>query len=286
MKIKLTDSECDIGYLQELFRRPYVWLLCLSVFWFSLYLFAKLYFPIISEAKPWFLRLTTATFGSYLTAVVVDRSFRNKERRERERINHTALKRFQDVLNGHLCLLAEWYIASSDIESFEKPNSMRKLLEDDFIEVVENLDFEADAPTTHPNQDWLNYSAKKLLFFNNEINNFIMKHGEYLDSDTIEILESVANSTMSSAIIQKEKTRPEIQRIRKNSDIDWEEKPTELLLLSLNSHVETHVDDILDLIDRYEERGFDVHSFEPNAFSDDVAPSIGSARAEVKYVKQ
>lgn len=270
--------------LREFFRKPYVFLLYLSGVCFSTYLsleFSNLQNP---ELQPWFLSLTTATFGSYLTAIVVDKSFRDKEHRERERVRRTALRRLQAPLNRHLSLLAGWYVAASDEESFDKPDSLRTLLEDDFPETVMYLDFESSAPTTNPDQDWLNYSANQLLSFNQEIDEVLAKYGVYLDSDMVESLELVANSTMSSAIISCERTRPEIRRWREETEIDRPSSGNHLSLV-LNEQVEDHVENVLRLMQHYENRELEFELSGTSPLNESMTPSVGSARLEVMIQK-
>jgi hypothetical protein len=255
-------------------------LLLLSVVSFSIYLSLEFAYQAIPEIQPWLLSFTTATFGSYLTAIVVDKSFRDKERREQERIRTTALRRLEAPLNAHLSLLAGWYVTASAKETLNEPDSFRSLLEDDFTETVTHFDFLAEAPATAPNQDWLDYSAHELQNFNQEIERVLAKHGAYLDSETIEILEQLADSTVSSIVISRAKTRPEIQRWRTERGIDSTEVGEHLALV-INEQVEEHVENVLRLMQHYEERGLKFKSTGTSPLSDSIAPSVESARLDI-----
>lgn len=268
--------------LREFFRQPYVNLLYASVVNLSLYLFLELSPLEIPEIQSWFLSLTTATVGSYLTAIAVDKSFRDKERRERERIRTTALESLRTPLKSHLSLLAGWYVAASVEGTLDEPDSFRTLLEEgDFTETVQYLDFGGEVPTTTPDQDWLNYSANELLMFNQEIDEALTKHGAFLDPEIIESLELIADSTMSSVIISGERNKPGIQRWKERNEVKRDAGSGNHFSVVLNEQVEEHVENVLTLIEHYEERGFQFTSLERSPSEDSVLPSVESARLNI-----
>ncbi|MFB6233766.1 MAG: hypothetical protein ABEH81_06455 [Halopenitus sp.] len=156
-------SGTSLNRISDFFEWPYVVLLAISGVCFIIYT-VSIVFLDNQDIATWFSRLTAATLGSYLTAVVVDKSFRKQERKEKERVKNIALQELRSPLHEHLNLLAKWYTASRAERPEEMPSSWKEFLQNDFPETIENMDFSASAPAVKE-QNWLTYSMSEVQEF-------------------------------------------------------------------------------------------------------------------------
>lgn len=268
------------GFLQW----PYVGLLVLCAAWFAIYLLSVLYLQN-QELQTWTSRLTAATLGSYLTAILVDKSFRDKERREEARIRNTALEELRIPLNAHLSHLTHWYTASLSEQSDEFPSSWLEFLESDYVETVQKLDFSSSTPSTDENKIWLAYSSEHMREFRNDVNSVTTKYSHAMDSEMVHTLQELATSQMMSTIINMHKALPEIERLEgKKHAKDIAEE----LGLVINDDVEDHISNLISLIEYYDEPDApDIAPFEGTSLHrDDVVPEIGSARLDVEIISE
>jgi hypothetical protein len=261
-----------------------VGLLVLCAAWFAIYLFSFLYLQN-QELQTWTSRLTAATLGSYLTAILVDKSFRDKERREEVRIRNTALEELRIPLNAHLNHLTSWYTASLSEQPDEISSSWMEFLNSDYVDTVQKLDFSSSTHTTDENKIGLAYSSEHMKEFQNDVNSVATKYSHAMDSEMVHTLQELATSQMVSTIINMHRALPEIERLegkKHAKDITGE------LALVINDDVEDHISNLMSLIEYYDESDApDIAPFEGTSLhSANVAPQIGSARLDLEIISE
>lgn len=266
-----------INKVSVLFQWPYRLLLAISVISFIIYL-ASFVLLNNQHIRTWFSRLTAATFGSYLTAIVVDYSFREQERKEKERIKNIALQEFRSPLAAHLNLLTKWYTASRSEKPEEMPSSWGELFQDDFPETIENLDFSASAPAVKK-QNWLAYSMDETQEFKQQINGISTKYGYTMDSDMTASFQRLENSMLFETLLgggQK------VRQMKERSGPEHVEKETKKMGGFVSDSIESHIDHLSEIMAYYEDSNApDLPPFENTSIhNSNYAPAIGSARLD------
>lgn len=249
------------------FRKPYIYLLVLSGVFLLLYLGVFFGLSESNPLLPWFGRLTASVLGAYLTAVLVDGTFREEERRRKENIRETAANELSLILRDQKRQIEELYkAAASHPPDEDEIETLRDLVESDSFEEIRMLDLNSTCPRANrPNTyTWIDllYDNKRNL--DEEVNAIIKKYGIYLESDFIEDLHSLTDQSFFHMV----------EGLRSVS-FDNGERP-----LLLHNHTYSDLTDYItllsDVCDHIDE-GFNEHEL-ILLYSEDTSPSIGASR--------
>jgi len=269
--------------ISEIVRFPYGGLLLISSLFFILYVIS-VYSGISDNFEAWFSRLTAATFGSYLTAIVVDRSFRRREQKELERIENSALRELKEPINGHLKVLCTWYTSSLGQRPEKIPSTWEELFEGEFEDQVVYLDFSGDSPTTNDDVDMMMYSAHKFKEFSESIDLVLWKYSHGMESDLVEKLESLSNSELIDSVVHVQDSRKEFRRL---DGKDREKALIQFYSTSIHNSAGEHLDDLTYILNKYDEvDNINIAEFEGTSIHrDDVDPEIGNAKLNEKVAE-
>lgn len=223
-------------------------------------------------------RLAVTSFGSYLTVILVDLSFRRKEDRERERIKRIALERLAGTINSHIEMLSEWYIAALEEEPEFTPESYPDLFNEEYIRTTRRVDFSKNYPTAGngPDPTWLDMSGQRMESFSEDVEDTISNYGIYMEPEMIKTVQNISDSGINQLfqndIIQSD------QRIGATRDCNL------LAGEGVDYFLAKHLNLILEVIQWYDQDP-ELHIkpvVELDAWRDDVTPNVGSARLEKK----
>lgn len=146
--------------------------------------------------------LAVGTFSSYLTAVLVDGTFRQKEERERKNLQNTALTELRNPLNGYLKLLRVWYRCSLEGVPESPSDSLKEVIATDEIEKVRLLNFAETYPVLGRSEDYtfLTHSAHSIEQFQTDIDEILQKYSAFLDPELVNNLQELKNSDLFNMI--------------------------------------------------------------------------------------
>lgn len=186
-------------------RRPYIWLLVISIL---LAVVASLpaFVPdlaLISSMRPDIGALAIGIFSSYLTAVFVDGTFRAKEKRDRQRLQNTALTELQRPLNSYLKLLRIWYRCSLKDIPEQPPQSLRSVIETDEIESVRLLNFGETYPIHQgpATYTFLTHSAHQIEQIQSNLDEVLQKYSHFMDPELLESVQEFRNSKLFNTMV-------------------------------------------------------------------------------------
>lgn len=280
-KVRLSRYTSTMSWIYSFLKLPYGLLLMFSGTFFLLYLVFLMIYPEFQELHSWVSRLSVTTFGAYLTAIVVDRSFREQQRMEQKKIRNVALEQLRKPLNRHLSLLVSMYAASITERPDNLPESWQDLLDEEFGDAVFHLDFSASSPTTDDHELWMDHAASQLEQFGNEVDQVLAKYGDVMQPHLIQTLQNVGDSQMSQLLIMNYELRGHVSKEEYNS---YSRQMAPLV----NTDVEDHIKYLNDLLDYYEsDQSPDLSPFRGTCLhSDDISPSIGSARLNSEFASE
>ena len=269
-------------------RRPYVWLLIISILIGLILLFNSRgpfvwlpnYVPRIpylsTNQQQLLSSLGVGIFSSYLTTVLIDGTFREREERERRQLQNTALTELSTPLNKYLKLLRIWYRTSLDEVPNSPSDSLIEVIEKKEIETIRMLDFSESYPVLGGPRDYtfLIHSANQIEEIQESVDEVIQKYGPFLNPELINELQKLKNSEVFSTI--------KSQRDYKL----WSSKDV-LALFAEDLYVEFEKDmnSLLEVVSFYQEP----NSPELNLIDisgmwiDDEKPKIGSARIDIPF---
>lgn len=231
---------------------------------------------VVQNLKNLLTGVATATFASYLTIILVDSTFREQEKRRRQKMKNAAFVQLRTDMNRHLDFLGEMYIASS-IESRDSlPSSYDEFFNSDFTTAVQLLDFSKEYPTARESKTvlWFDYSETQLKQFQNSIDQVIGQYGIWLDPDTVRKLQAV----QSTAFVGLITSMAEGNIIQLDVEMGYDREYT--VLYGHQGIIEDHTHAVLELLEEFEKSDevsvTDVEDL--GVWSENVAPGLGSAR--------
>lgn len=145
--------------------------------------------------------LASGFLGSFLTVLLIDRALEQERKQETARVRNIALAQLRPVLLGHLLLLTDWYKAASPERPSHLPSTIPGIFSDDYYLQIRFLDFSREAPV-YPATDWFHYTAHQFESFRTQIWRVVDKYAVFLESESLELLEGLANSAPINMIIQ------------------------------------------------------------------------------------
>ncbi|MGB9966302.1 hypothetical protein [Halobacterium hubeiense] len=226
--------------------------------------------------------VSTATFSSYITILLVDRSFRRQKKNRRKKMRSAALRQLEGDLVSHLNFLVNMYIAASEEHPDKIPETYDDLFTDEFFKTVQYLDFSKEYPTARDSRfiRWFDYAESHLNGFQNAIDQAISQYSMWLDPEVVETLQEIRGSTFSGMVI----TASETDMMQLDKEMGYEREYT--VFFGYEEFVEEHTNALLALVQEYE-KSQDVELTEVgdlNAWSEEIAPTAGTARRNPESV--
>ncbi len=220
------------------------------------------------------LNLGTEILGILLTVALIDRVIRSNEKAERERYRAIAIKQLRIPLLHHLDVLLNIFKASIQSPPEKSYANVSELFDDDYFSQIGLLDFAKQAPVMGGIQ-WFEYLSYEFSKFKDGLGRTIEKYAPYLDSDSIDLMEQILNSSFLAYILQV----PAIRATDQNVGF----KRAYNMLFGVQEMVVEYTDLFSQLVETYnrcaaEDKRLLVHDY---FWSNNTAPLIGSGRIDM-----
>lgn len=256
--------------------RPYIYPLLVSIVALLGLYYVQSSELMIQNLENLLSGVATATFASYLTIILVDSTFREQEKKRRQKMQNAAFDYLQTDMNRHLGFLGEMYVASSINSLDSPPSSYDEFFNRDFSTTIQLLDFSKEYPTARESRTilWFDYSEAHFKEFQNSIDQVIAQYGAWLDPSTVEKLQKVQSSTFMGMVTSM--SEGNIIQLDEEQGYDREYA----VLYGHQDIVEDHTDALLALLEEYEDvNEVSITDIEDlGAWSESVSPGLGSAR--------
>lgn len=272
-----------------IFEPPYLYVFIGSILFAIVYALSAIFIIENNEIKAWLSRISVGLAGSYITAIVIDREFRNREAMERRQIQTTALEQLEPSLRSHIELLLNWYVASSVKLPPKLPNSYDEFFDEDYIKRIKWLDLSSESPvyTIDPSEDYIAYNGKSMSEFTEDINQIMSQYNTHLDSDMVQDLVNLSNSDLMGMLILLNDNRESIGKLQEEEGVPFRRNMLDIEELmrpdGTTRAIEKHLGLVISIIDRYSNYPlleFDsIDEFE--VWNEDRIPKAGSARVEL-----
>ena len=242
-----------------------------------LVVFALAIMSLFAYGKGWFedfsLNLGTELIGVLISVLFIDLVVSRHERAEKLKLRKIALRQLRIPMQRHLNLLFGIYkasVAQEPEQKFDKPES---LFCEDYFTQIAYFDFSKEAPVV-PKQQWMQYIQKEVKNFNDSLSRTLEKYAIYLDSEVIDLLEKMINSSFLSFLQQ-------IPNIRHTDEIEgYIRKYVFFGAPGMRDMVEEYSKDFSRITEIYNSvvDSNQVVKFSEDIWRNNVAPKIGSAR--------
>lgn len=147
------------------------------------------------------LNTGTGVFGILLTVFLIDEVIRRNEARERKRVREVAFQQLRIPLLHQLTMLHSMYKASIPSLPENQPVEIRDLFSDSYFIQLAFLDFSKPAPLASAmSLQWFDYLKMEVEKFKLALGRTIEKYAIFLDGGTVELLETLINSTFISLL--------------------------------------------------------------------------------------
>ena len=184
--------------MKKFLRNSYILLILLAFFLLLLYLKNP---GTTHWLQDFTLNLMTEIIGILLVVILIDRVININQENERKKLQEIAFQQLRIPLLHHFTLLFNIFKSSV----LEKPKKnyieVSDLFDDIYFDQITYFDFSKPAPI-FPQTDWSNHLSNKSREFKNDLNRTVEKYSLYLESDIIDLIEEIINSSFISFIIQ------------------------------------------------------------------------------------
>lgn len=155
------------------------------------------------------LNLAAGIVGTLLTVFLIDQVLRSKEESEekekKRKYQEIALRHLRIPLINHLRMFTNILKAVSQSAPQKSYDSVHDLFDKDYFAKLELLDFSKDAPLL--GYKWSDYIARECSRFKESITRTLDRYSLYLDSDIVELMEQIINSSFMDFVVGAPATR-------------------------------------------------------------------------------
>lgn len=144
--------------------------------------------------------LAAGFLGTFLTVFLIDTAIARERERESRRVRALALGQLRSSLLRQLDLLCGWFKAAAKHKPTTQLSDLKDIFSDEYYDEVLFFDFSKAAPTSPP-MAWFRWSATEMVEFRTGLNTVLDKYAAFLDAETLEILEALANSPIPGSLI-------------------------------------------------------------------------------------
>jgi hypothetical protein len=155
------------------------------------------------------LNLGTEISGILLTVLLIDAVIRRKDAHDQKRYRRIALQQLRMPLFSHLLLLSGMYKASVERNPAREISNLRDLFSEDYFEQIAYFNVMGPSPAAlqllgpssvaggkkPPSIPWYQYLNSEVERFKEDLQRVVDKYAMYLDPETIDLLEQLANSS-------------------------------------------------------------------------------------------
>lgn len=258
--------------------------------------------PTLEGWRAFALKLGTEILGILFTVLLIEAVIRRKE--ERDRAWHRrrawyrriALRQLRIPLNNHLRLLSDMYKASVERKPDREISNLRDLFSEDYFEQITYFNAMGPSPAAHPMPlcsvtsgaqrrwiPWDQFLSTEVKQFKEEVDRVVDKYAMYLDPETMDLLERLANSPVvmsvghlpmsATMLLQSWGPQQAYNPFIVEDDARIVRKHTDVFSKVVDIYNKEAPDDRKVLIRNYK------------MWSDGVAPAVGSSRASYRILE-
>jgi hypothetical protein len=216
--------------------------------------------------------LAAGFLGALLTVTLIDRRLERQHKALSTKVRKVAFNKIRPTLSSHIGVLSNWQKAAAQHPPEHLPQTIEDVFDESYFRDVRTFDFSKSAPTLTP-MSWFMWTPQSFKAFREQLSIVVDTYVAFLEPDTIERFESLANSTIVLMLIQMP-NMPEIDArlgTRRRYNMFWDE--------SIVTELRRHVTLLKAIVAEYNSIGSEpIEIAELNLWRDDVAPKIGSSR--------
>jgi hypothetical protein len=230
------------------------------------------------------LNLVTEILGILLTVAFIDRVLRAREESEeyerRIKYQTIALRHLRIPLLNHLRMFTNIFRAVSESAPVKPYESTHDLFDRVYFTNLPLLDFSKDAPLL--GQKWSDYLTRECSRFKESLTRTLDRYSLYLDSNLVELMEQIINSSFFDFVATAPITREVNQRLRPGVALPSNFFAERSLYGGAINITRKYTDRFSRLLDYYNECESPERKIKPDDhyWSHTVGPRYGSARID------
>lgn len=209
-------------------------------------------------------------------------------KRENKKFTKIVLSQMKHPLIQHIRLLMYMYKASIKDKPSVLPTNLQELFTDNYLTIIEELDFNCQAPIVKK-QTWSMYTYNECLSFSHQLETILIKYSSYLKYDLIELIEGLSKTVFMRFVLDNSMLRRYDNNVWKHEDnIFSNNKLLDGPNLIFKSKLEDdnykhllkdHLNKVLEIIELYNKcNPKKVIELDIQLWSDDIAPLYGDSR--------
>lgn len=256
---------------------PYVYILLVSMFVIELYIFLR----TLNIGQVWLSSLmgglATASLSSYLTAVLINRSFRQQEQERQEQMKNTAYADLRIPIQDHIRLLIEIYIATSEKYPTQQATDYSEFFDNEFINQIQYLEFTQRYPIVREETSWRKHIGEQMKIFQNEVDKNISQYAAWYDPEMVETLRQIRSSTFVSMPIR-------MVDAGMFGTYNSNNRNPRRMFEEMSNRIPPHLDLLLEIVNKSQENGgFDLQELNDfDVWEPTIAPSLGCGRQDIR----
>ena len=272
-------------------RRSYSVLAVLTALCLGTYVVLPFILPGAPQGwRDFLLSVGTNLLVIIIAFILVESVIKQREEQERDKYRAVALRRLRIPLTHHLQLLSDMYKASVERKPDREISNLRDLFSEHYFEQITYFNAIGPSPAAEPMSlravtsgaqrrwiPWYQYLSTEVKQFKEEVDRVLDKYAMYLDSETLDLLEQLANSPVVMTVGQLPMTATMLLQT-------WgpQQAYNPFILEEDQPIVREHTDVFSRLVDIYNKEATDDRKIfvrNDRVWKDNVSPAVGSARA-------
>lgn len=209
-------------------------------------------------------------------------------KRENKKFTKIVLSQMKHPLIQHIRLLMYMYKASIKDKPSVLPTNLQELFTDNYLTVIEELDFNSQAPIVKK-QTWSMYTYNECLSFSHQLETILIKYSSYLKYDLIELIEGLSKTVFMRLVLDNSMLRRYDNNVWKHEDnifsnnklLDGPNLIFKSKLVDDNDKhlLKEHLSKVLEIIELYNKYNpKKTIELDLQLWSDNIAPLYGDSR--------
>jgi len=244
---------------------------------------------IFIEAKFWlnFLSdISLAIIASFIFYIFIEYI---PSKRKEEKFTRIVMNQLKHPITQQVRLLIYIYKASISEKPSVLPTSFEELFDKDYFLIVQDLDFNSQAPVIME-QTWSQYIHQECMLFSRRLEAILIKYSSYLNYDLIKLIEDCSKTLFMRLVLDKGMSRRKDNNVWRHENnifshnklLDGQNLFFRSKLEVENQHIlDDHIIKILEIIDLYNKRNPNkLIELDNQLWSDEIAPVYGDSRID------
>lgn len=223
------------------------------------------------------LNIVAEVIGILLTVFLIDAVIKKKDTNERKKRESIAFQQLKYPIERHLRLLFDMYKSSITVRPNKSYDKVSYLFDEAYYSEIIFLDFSKRAPIAFETT-WFIHLSIETEKFKKAIEKTLDKYSFYMESDVIDLMEKILDSSFIRFII----TAPSIYEL---DLIDGDQNNYNLFAwFNVIEDVRNYTRLILELVEHYNSKVSNdkkINDIINKFWDDDIAPYLGDARINI-----